>query len=223
MEQANNDLHMYWDHRQVDKDWLNAVAPEFRVPFVERIKEIGNHEPWSDDQATWRVTIYDYPYQALDDHSFGSMPLNALRSVGYHFVDDRTPHIVMFAGLGQQSGIPWTLTFSHELLETLVDSQAETVVDPEPGKARYELEICDPVQFQSYPIHGVWVSNFVTPHWFDMPPQGAPSEADGVRYDFGGQLIGPRQRSLGGTRSLRLGGRDRSETLTGFGQVVKTH
>ena len=175
-------------------------------------------------EGTWRATIYDYPYQVLNDYNLRSMPVEALNSIGYHFVDNKVPHIVIFAGLAQQGGIPWTMTFSHELLESLVDPKDETIFKI--GNDIYEPEICDPVQYQAYPIDGVWVSNFVTPEWFDKPPR-TPQAASEKRYDFAGNLFTERERSLGGMRTLRRKERDgterdRSETLTVLGDRVLT-
>jgi len=212
IEQVNDDLHYCWHHRLgLEKSWL---PKGYHVPFLDEIVDLDG-KPWpvDDKRSVWRATIYDYPAQALNDENFGSMPVDALKSIGYHFVDDRIPHMVVFAAISEQAGVPWTMTFSHELLEMVTDPYADTAIF---DRDRYELEVCDPVQFQAYPIEGIWVSNFVLPEWFDSPtgPPGAESEG---RFDFAGQLAGPRARSLGGTRSLELEGQELTETLTPMG------
>jgi hypothetical protein len=212
LRQANNDLHKYWNHH-----WKSPHDPH--VPFVDRIAELRAGHPWPTEPETWRATIYDFPFQAMSDDDVKDMPVEALRTVGYHFVHDDRPHLIVYAGLAQQAGLPWTLTFSHELLECLVDPRADGAL--EIGNDTYELEICDPVQFQAYPIDGVWVSNFVTPAWFQLPPAQLASSPDDP-YDFARQLVSPRQRSLGGARTLRVRGREKTETLTGMGSVDKT-
>jgi hypothetical protein len=54
----------------------------------------------------------------------------------------------------------WTELASHELLEMLED--------PSGGRSRdgYMFEICDRVENAGYYLHGVLVSDFVTPAWF---------------------------------------------------------
>jgi hypothetical protein len=216
LKQANYDLHKYWNHWDSEwKSWKTAYDPY--VPFVERICALGDGQPWPDSPAVWRASIYDDPSQAASDPALTDFPSEALRTVGYHFVQDDVPHMIVFAALAQQAGSPWTLTFSHELLECLVDPGADR--DVAFGKETYELEVCDPVQFQAYPISGTWVSNFITPAWFDHPPKKLTS-TPARPYDFAKQLVSPRQRALGGSRTLKIHGREKTEVLTPFGSVV---
>jgi hypothetical protein len=216
LRQANWHLHLHWHHK-LSKAWMpSGGAP---VPYVTRIFQLKHGERWPNDSRVWRATIYDYPYQALKDDDLSYMPVAALEDLGYHFFESDVAHLIVFAGLAEQSGLPWTLTFSHELLEALVDPTGEAIVDT--GEENYELEICDPVQFQTYPIDGVWVSNFVTPDWFDKPGFLRKPGADHPRYDFAGSLVSARQRSVGGSRSLRIDGQDVTEALTWQGQRIK--
>ena len=61
----------------------------------------------------------------------------------------------------------------------------------------YAIEICDPVEADSYTIYGQEVSNFVTPWWFGNPlPAGA-------KYDFLGKLLAPFSMTAGGYFSSR--------------------
>ena len=215
LKQANLDLHLYWNHWDAYWDpWESSYDPH--VPFVQRMTQVRAGQAWP--SGAWRATIYDDPSQAASDHDLGDAPVEAFRSFGYHFVADDVPHIIVLAALAQQAGSPWTLTFSHELLEALVNPTMDAVVKV--GDDIYELEICDPVQFQAYPINGTWVSNFVTPAWFDPPPEKLPNPPT-YPYDFAKQLASPRQRSLGGERTLKVGGRDKTEVLTALGPVVQ--
>jgi hypothetical protein len=73
--------------------------------------------------------------------------------------------------------------------------------------------VCDAVQTHSYPIDGVWVSNFVTPAWFNPPPHWTPPDpfGDGKtdhRYDFAKMLGAPLEVSPGGVSTTRVGQRD---------------
>jgi hypothetical protein len=220
-EQANNDLHLYWGGDG--------------VPFVHEIVEITGDRWPAPSNNTWRATIYDYPSQALDDDDLAYMPVSAVSAIGYHFPDNGYPHLVVFAANGISLGIPWTMTLSHELLEALVDPSG-TETRPRQGVGYtdeyYELEICDPVQAQAYPISDRktgdthWVSNFVTPMWFDFDPKDYPplrGLREHIRYDFAGQLIAPRQLALGGQRTLKLAdSSDRGEVLTRLGSLATT-
>jgi hypothetical protein len=61
-------------------------------------------------------------------------------------------------------GVPWTETFSHEVLETLAD--------PIPALGTpWPREICDPVDVR-YLSHGVWLQDFVLPAAFATPLRG---------------------------------------------------
>jgi hypothetical protein len=119
---------------------------------------------------------------------------------GVHLTKHRQPYALV------EAGPSWTLSASHECLEMLVDpsgsrlyaSSAIHVVHGQiadaPGKFEYLVEICDPSENEpfSYPIDGIVVSDFYTPHYFD------PKAAAGVRYSFTGALTGPRQVLKGG-------------------------
>lgn len=89
---------------------------------------------------------------------------------------------------------------SHEVLETFVDSHCNLWADTTQGLA-VAYEVCDPVESDSYPVvlrdsHGqqvaVTVSNFVTPHWFDI--QAGARE----QFDWMGTVTGPFQMTPGG-------------------------
>jgi hypothetical protein len=92
---------------------------------------------------------------------------------------------------------------SHEVLETLADPSVNLWVD---GPKRiegvsYALEVCDPVQGDTYPIivdgRTVTVSNFVTPNWFDPIPFA------NSQIDYLGRLKRPFTLAPGGYAVLR--------------------
>src|SRR5215472_6681462 len=77
---------------------------------------------------------------------------------GYH---DRwfrgIPYGVVYHELSDKLGEEWTTTFSHEALELIADPEANMLVQgPNPRHPRrqvyYWLEVCDPVQNESYVI-----------------------------------------------------------------------
>ncbi|HWG19624.1 MAG TPA: hypothetical protein VG225_03775 [Terracidiphilus sp.] len=100
----------------------------------------------------------------------------------------------------------WTIDASHEILEMLVDPYGNRMQTgpslklvkgkPVDGHSQYAylVEACDPCQgdLHAYPIHGIAVSDFITPHYYD------PIATPGARYSFTGAVKHPRQVLPGG-------------------------
>jgi hypothetical protein len=79
------------------------------------------------------------------------------------------PLIKVFMDAGGPS-----VSFSHEICETVGDWNAETKVkglDEQGKEVTMWQEICDPVESNTYQIDGVDVSDFVTPNWFNELPK----------------------------------------------------
>jgi hypothetical protein len=87
----------------------------------------------------------------------------------------------------------WSVSsvLSHEVLEMFVDPNCNLWANDGKGTA-YSFEACDPVEAPSYAVHGVSVSNFVTPSWFD------PLAAKTAQFDKLGQLTAPFSILKGG-------------------------
>jgi hypothetical protein len=62
---------------------------------------------------------------------------------------------------------------SHEVLEMWADPGCQAWMDDNQGHL-HALEVCDPVESDSYLLKGVTVSNFVYPAWFD--PHATPTD-----------------------------------------------
>lgn len=105
-------------------------------------------------------------------------------ALGFHALNNKgIPYGMVFKQMSDELGEHWSVTFSHELLELLMDPEANMLVaGPHPsGEDRmvfHWCEVCDAVQTQHYDINGVAVSNFVLPLYYT---QG--DEFDG-RNDF---------------------------------------
>ncbi len=90
---------------------------------------------------------------------------------------------------------------SHEVCEWFIDPHCNLTADTGGGKA-ISVEICDPVESDSYPVQivasgattptAVTVSNFVLPAWFD--PQPAASQ----KLDYLGSCTQPFEITKGG-------------------------
>lgn len=83
-------------------------------------------------------------------------------------------------------------TLSHEILETLVDPHCNGWMQNAQDGSMWAMEVCDPVESDSYEIGGVAVSNFVTPHFFDA------DAAKGERLDILKKAVSPFGLDAGG-------------------------
>jgi hypothetical protein len=122
-------------------------------------------------------------------------------ALGYHSIDTIHIFCGMVFGSGGQAlwyappdvtdsqgnivtiGTPLTVSsvLSHELCETLVDPLCNEWRHNPDKDLMYALEICDPVERLDYVMHGlhadgsdtlVYVSDFVTPAWYDATLTG---------------------------------------------------
>ena len=120
--------------------------------------------------------------QTIDWVSYNTDQANAL---GYHTTTSTgLPLGKVFAVDAQQAGVPWSITFSHEALEMLIDPFAITCVFAQYSTTTGILiayEICDPCQNTSYSIGGTLVSDFILPAWFDYFQTNGP-------FDFASQM-----------------------------------
>jgi hypothetical protein len=149
---------------------------------------------------------------------------------GVHLDKNHQPYSLVIGTPGDEE---WTIDASHETLEMLVDpwgnrfhtSRAIGIsggaIEDTAGEFNYLVEACDPCEGNqyAYSIHGVAVSDFITPHFYD------PVVTAGTRYSFGGNIKKPRQILPGGYISfvdtqnheleqiLWLGGRPQQRNL----------
>ena len=83
----------------------------------------------------------------------------------------------------------WSVPFSHEIMETLVDSPANRGYWH--NGTGYQLEVCDPVRGHNYRIAGVYVADFVAPAYFAGATTGDPITADGITTYPGPPVAAP--------------------------------
>lgn len=108
------------------------------------------------------------------------------------------------------SGDSVSAVVSHEVLEAKLDPNANLYADTmgaSPHGSAMAFELCDPVQASGYAIAGVWVSNFVTPSYFDPHGPGP--------WDHLGHLKGPFQLEAGGYGIFRAGTTERAVFAAG--------
>jgi hypothetical protein len=162
---------------------------------------------WRDKSAAhtsgnWRVDLLDDSDQA--------------GALGYH--DDVKDVISgsVFAKTDLDNGYEWTITFSHETLEMLVDPTAN--LGAQVGTRWYALEVGDPVEADAlgYSVthagHSIQVSDFVLPDWF-IPGSAGP-------FDARGHLTAPLQLTHGGYLSYWESGQWHSREMSQEGTIV---
>jgi hypothetical protein len=118
--------------------------------------------------------------------------LDQAGALGYHDVDDNgKPYIKIGVDVTLDAGLSVSSVISHECCELLADQFCQMWAYS--GRSLVALEVCDPVQDQSYRIDGMEVSNYVLPSWFQADSEGpwdALGELDGpFSYSAGGYLI----------------------------------
>jgi len=121
-------------------------------------------------------------------------------ALGYHLVaPNGQPMAKVFAKSDQSYGLLWTVTASHEILETLADPYTNLMCVNPLARQPYLIayEVADPVEadLSGYTVmvggtHKVTLSNFVLPSWFE--PQGVGP------YDHQSQLTKPFSIAKGG-------------------------
>lgn len=98
---------------------------------------------------------------------------------GFHDRNFRgVPYGVVYSKISEQTGDPWSVTFSHEALELIADPQGNNyVMGPNPHDGRkkvfYWFEMCDAVSSQTYKIGDVALQNFLLPAYFEPLVPGA--------------------------------------------------
>ena len=124
---------------------------------------------------------------------------NVSEALGFHNRNFKgIPFGFVFTEICNDLNEPWTVSLSHEALETIGDPEANLMVmGPHPDvteKGRFVFhcyEMCDAVQNESYTIQGIDVSNFVLPLYFT-----SAEEFDG-RNDF----LGTKYPKIKGKKS----------------------
>ena len=165
--------------KQISRDLLAAWGLDATLQLVRK----GATPP----PGTWWFTV-------LDDAEQGFQ-------LGYH---DLTPEGLpagrLYARTAKVIEAKWSVAFSHELLEMIVDPDVNLAVFEQTGDVLqlYAYEVCDACRADehAYDIDGVTVSNFVYPAWFESfqkPP---------VRFDHVGKITAPFQLLSGGYISV---------------------
>jgi hypothetical protein len=182
--------------KAIDPELLQAVAAALTIQVTRDLPQFWNVQA----TVTYEPNASKIPA--------GVWPVFLVKTLppgegGFHLDQHNQPYSKVIAS---PTSDEWTIDASHETLEMLVDPngnrlQPSTSIQIENGKIvdgtgqfGYLVEACDPCEADNYayPIQGVAVSDFLTPHFYD------PVVTPGTRYSFTGAIKAPRQILPGG-------------------------
>ena len=182
--------------KAIDPELMQAVAAALTIQVTRDLPQFWNVQA----TVTYEPNASKIPA--------GVWPIFLVKTLppgegGFHLDQHNQPYAKVIASPASDE---WTIDASHETLEMLVDPngnrlQPSTSIQIENGKIvdgtgqfGYLVEACDPCEADNYayPIQGVAVSDFLTPHFYD------PVVTPGTRYSFTGAIKAPRQILPGG-------------------------
>lgn len=156
---------------QISRDFAPAWGIDAKLIFVPT----GQQPP----VGSWWLTFLDNSDQA--------------GALGYHDVTaEGLPLGKVFVKESITSGLSWSTTASHEVLEMLGDPAINLCVLN--GNTLYAYEVCDSPEDDrfAYHINGVLVSDFVFPSWFET------FRVAGTQFDQRKHITAPLQLLPGG-------------------------
>ena len=171
-------------NRQVTQDFQSIWGSAYMLRLHGTGFKPANPQDLEDEPVRGEAVIYLIDEDFLDG-ALGFHSLNASEiPFGFVFVDT-SPN--------------WTVTFSHEVLELIIDPTVNLFVPgPDPRNPTnlvlHTYEVCDAVERSKYQIDGVTVSDFLTPSYFSV------GDAPGTRNDF----LGVGVESFGVTSGSHL-------------------
>ena len=195
----------YISDKTIRKDipaWEQAAnkqfAPVWRVPHV-RILMLGRKQP--------------LPSGAILATFQQKGPITG--ALAFHESMMGNPGIVVYAGVSHYYGYSISEGFTHELFETMADHfvSAFNIGNPttfyyvgsqpeiQPQYAPWFNEVCDPVEKYGYKLHGVQISDWITPSWFNDPGTAGA-------YDYMRLAQYPFQVLKGGYAQFVIDGQD---------------
>lgn len=180
---------------ELDPEMVSGVAAALNVQVTRDLPQF-----WSVQATVIALTTKKVPS--------GVWPVFLVKQLppgegGFHLDKHNQPYAEVIASPSSEG---WTVAASHEVIEMLVDPngnrlQSSTAIEITAGKIRdgsgqyeYLVEACDPCEADdySYTIQGFAVSDFLTPHFYDL------AVTPGTRYSFTGALTKPREILPGG-------------------------
>jgi hypothetical protein len=134
--------------RQVSEDFRSVYGIDAMLHLIDHSRPF--------PRGMWQLAVLENADQAgilgYHDKSASGLPLGKV-----------------FAGTTIKYGGLWTVTFSHELLEMLLDPWINLTIPDPANKRSWSYEACDAVEADElgYKIDGVQASDFVLPSYFE--------------------------------------------------------
>jgi hypothetical protein len=170
----------------VDRQVREQFAPTWsRLPCPPILFDDESHIPWGMARLSfsdlWDATNFDAYHAEAGGTAIGVVSVAKILEMG-----------------GSVRGAV-ARAFSHEVLEAHVDPYCNAWIDDARSGISWAFEVCDPVQDDHYTHEdgGVWLSNFVTPRFFDWQSTGLAG------YDHLDTLGAPFSYELGGYAETR--------------------
>lgn len=148
-------------------------------------------------------------------------------ALAFHTVERGRPKIVVYAGTDDYFGYSNSVSFTHELFETLGDPYTSAFNLPwnsypvvHVGHTEEQIpvgalaidEVCDPVEAYQYRLNGVAISDFITPNWFHDQVRGGYDYMNVVQEPYtvtrGGYVMFEYQGQIIAVENFRHAGRD---------------
>ena len=214
-----NQAPHYISDARIEKDipaWELAANRDFR-PY------------WNSPQIQLKL-VKQAPRGAITAVFKNNGPVDG--ALAFHAVFEGVPQIVVYAGVGVFYGYSNSVSFTHELFELLADQninswnwhwQSDPLAfyvgqnpHPLPRGAFWFNEVCDPVEAFAYTIHGVPISDFITPAWFGDGTNGGYDQMNRVHQPLQTLRGGYAQFMVDGNYNLITDFPKRSRDARGF-------
>jgi hypothetical protein len=133
---------------QVTRDFASVWGIDAKLHLLEKSAPLPG--------GAWQLNVFDNADEA--------------GALGYHETTAKgLPLGKVFAKTTLDYGGLWSITFSHELLEMLLDPTINLLAIDEQHQRAYAYEACDAVEADElgYTVLGVQVSDFVKPSFFE--------------------------------------------------------
>lgn len=188
--------------------YMSNAAIERDIPAWEKAANQDFAPVWETPQVEIRLLNGPAPRRAIVATFQKAGAVSG--ALAYHTLMRGEPSITVYTGVGDFYGYSNSVSFTHELFETLADqfvAGANMGVGPYyyvgqqarpfPGGALFVNEVADPVEAYQYQLGGAAISDFITPNYFDDGVQGG--------LDFMGVLTRPFQIARGGYQIVWVG------------------
>jgi hypothetical protein len=161
-----------------------AGIPGWRIAQFEQAAGLvanGNlRAHWDSRPVHWSIQR-GWPFLLERSRSFTREQCGDGAGACHRVLSDGTPVAIVDTNQAD-TGIPWTVSASHELFEMMVDPHGARI-SPDGGGGYWLDEVADPVEDYTHLVRGVRLADFVYPAWYYNAT--GPQDAMGLLDDSG--------------------------------------